>query len=261
MLKWFTDRAKHFYAIVLRQIWAMAWVTLVTILAAALTWRDEILPPEIAKNWRVPAMISMLPHWDWGWWAILSAMLVIAVLIDGSFRINKNLEEKIAQVTATRANLEFRIGTGEPYLLSQANWLFWRFHVFNCGPATDQEVNVELREIRPRPKKYVGLLDFPLNSGRGGSLKSQNEAAFSIFDVCKEMADSDGIVRWQASRLGQGLNSTPTISLESGGQWEFDYILQAANADDVAFTLIVRASGDTVSGIEKARPPLILDYV
>jgi hypothetical protein len=58
-------------------------------------------------------------------------------------------------------------------------------------------------------------------------------------------------MRWSASRLGQGHNSLPSIYLESGQQWEFDYLLQAENADDVAFTLIVSASNDTISVMEK----------
>jgi hypothetical protein len=79
---------------------------------------------------------------------------------------------QIAEFTATRAKLEVRVGNGAPYLLSQAGWIYRRFCVFNAGPAIADEINVRLREIRPRPNQPIGMfpLDFPLGvfgSGNG----------------------------------------------------------------------------------------------
>ncbi len=155
-------------------------------------------------------------------------------------------EAKIAGFMATRANLEVHIGNGAPYEFAAGAWAHRRFHVFNAGPAIADDINVRLREIRPRPNQPAGMfpLDFPLNVFGPDSvrLKPNDQAMFYVFEAASEyLGPIDGI-RWSAGRLGRAHNSIPSIYLESNGQWEFDYLLQAANSDDVAFTLIVRTA-------------------
>jgi hypothetical protein len=167
-------------------------------------------------------------------------------------------DAKIADFTATRAALEVRIGSGDPYEMLVASWVHRRFCVFNLGPAIADEITVQLLAIHPRPNS-PGILDFPLNvQGVGGlnanvfRLKPRNEAIFSVLEACPEALGPDGVQRWQANHLGHGLRSMPSIFLECGQRWEFDYVLQAANADDFAFTLTVRADAQTIYVTKKA---------
>jgi len=84
------ERASHFSEILLRRAWSLSFAVIFSAFAAAITWRDELLSPETAQKWRV---LNMMPHWDWGWWVLISAAVILAILIDGSFRIHAGLKE------------------------------------------------------------------------------------------------------------------------------------------------------------------------
>jgi hypothetical protein len=90
-MAWFKERASHFCEIVLKRIWWLVFAIFFSAVSAAITWRDELLPPEIAQKYRV---LNMIPHWEWGWWILISATAILLVLVDGSFRIHADLKKK-----------------------------------------------------------------------------------------------------------------------------------------------------------------------
>jgi len=96
MFSWPLSRATHFYAIAARQIWLLFYAGIFGVVGSLVTWRDEIFPPEIAHRYRV---LLMIPHWDWGWWALVVAVIVIVVMVDGSYRINRELKRRIEELS------------------------------------------------------------------------------------------------------------------------------------------------------------------
>jgi hypothetical protein len=96
MLPWLLARAMHFYAIAVRQLWQLFFVVIFGTLAGLVTWRDELLSPDSARHYRV---LAMIPHWDWGWWVLVVAAFVIAVMVDGSYRITSELNRRVEELS------------------------------------------------------------------------------------------------------------------------------------------------------------------
>ena len=89
MVNIFTARAHHAYQVVVRYVWALVWVVVVGAVGALITFRDELLPDDIKTNWR---LLKMAPHWDWGWWVLVVAAVLLCVILEASFRLKREVE-------------------------------------------------------------------------------------------------------------------------------------------------------------------------
>jgi hypothetical protein len=85
----FRDRFEHRRTVLFKPGWAFLYVVLLGAPTALLTWRDELLPENLKDEWRV---LKMLPHWDWGWWALGISALIILIILESSFRVNRRLK-------------------------------------------------------------------------------------------------------------------------------------------------------------------------
>lgn len=152
-----------------------------------------------------------------------------------------------------RAKLTVRVSDREPYAFSQEQSVFRRFGIFNEGPIAAENVNVQLRAIRPKPSMTAGALDLPLSAWTSGGpdpltlkILSKDEVLCTVFDAHPDRVDTSPSARWQANNLGRGHTFMPSIFLENEGRWEFDYVIQSSNAEDIPFTLVVRANANGI---------------
>jgi hypothetical protein len=83
LAKLISERAEHGCDVLFRPGWAIVSIVVLGLGGALLTWRDELLPHELKEKLRV---LKMLPHWDWGWWAVIVSVLVILLVLEFSFR-------------------------------------------------------------------------------------------------------------------------------------------------------------------------------
>jgi hypothetical protein len=90
-----TQRLRHFHVIVLRPLWA--WISLIVfgLVGGLITFRDELLPADTAKNLRI---LAMLPHWAWGWWVMCLGIVVLLVVFEGSFRAHRDVKKEVADL-------------------------------------------------------------------------------------------------------------------------------------------------------------------
>ena len=109
-----------------------------------------------------------------------------------------------------------------------------------------------LSAIRPPPSDAVGLLDFPLSLNSSGARINPNaDVLCQVFDARPDPQGGQPSSRWRADGLGRGVNYIPSIFFEPDGQWEMDYQVSAANADDFAFTLLVHVKSDCIIVTQK----------
>ncbi len=133
MDNWFTARVRHAYEVLVRHAWALGWAAFFGVIGGLITWRDELLPDDIKAKWRV---LKMLPHWDWGWWALITAAVMIAIILEASFRIRREndnqvsvLAEKLKAIGLDRSILYMNLGlngdgSADPKSISGASVYF-----------------------------------------------------------------------------------------------------------------------------------------
>jgi hypothetical protein len=155
-------------------------------------------------------------------------------------------EERLRDHLLSRAVLEVRLEQCEPYLRRHENLIYWRFALHNRGSAVADNVHVSLAAIRPLPPSAVGLLDFPLGIPVVDRINPNESGICQIFTAYPDTQGGQPSTRWRADALGHGLNYRPSVFFENGGQWEMDYQISAANADDFEFTLVVHAKSDCI---------------
>jgi len=212
-------------------------------------------------KWFSPKAAAMIP--DVSGWQIAAGVLgsiVLARLVLAPYWIYSEQKEKLtvqkdAEDTpkGSPAKLIVRINDAEPYAFSQGPWVFRRFGIFNDGAKAAENINVQLRAIRPKPVIAVGALDLPLSAWTSGGpdplilkILPKDEALCTVFDACPERVGVSPSIRWEASQLGRGHTFMPSIFLENEGRWEFDYVIQSSNADEILFTLVVRANANGI---------------
>lgn len=163
-------------------------------------------------------------------------------------RIAKEDAARIAMLEAKlsdRANFEIKFGALEPFYLQNGNSIHWNVGVLNTGPAVAENVGITLLSISPKPKRVEqGILDCPMQLQRVSSadpLGSKiNNNEMGQFCICQSIGpQNDG---WSVSRFGRGATYSSVIKLNAGEQLELNYVVQAANAIEVPFTLSMQAS-------------------
>jgi hypothetical protein len=159
-----------------------------------------------------------------------------------------DLEARLGELMLSRAVLEVRLEQCEPYLRRHEHQIYWRFALHNRGSAAADNVHVSLTAIRPLPSNAVGLLDFPLSTNSLDARINPNEdGVFPIFTAYPDTQGEQPSTRWRVDALGRGVNYVPSVFFENGGQWEMDYHVSAANADEFAFALLVHAKSDCIT--------------
>jgi hypothetical protein len=83
------ERAAYWREVLFRPTWAIVFVGGFGFVGGLLTWRDELLPDSLKERFRV---LKMLPHRDWGWWALVISLLIICVVLESSYRLNRRLK-------------------------------------------------------------------------------------------------------------------------------------------------------------------------
>src|SRR3984893_5857738 len=113
----------------------------------------------------------------------------------------------------------------------------WRFRVYNHGPATAHNVQMQLRDVDPRPKYDRWQADYPYPVSRVG--KTLNEPPSRI-----NIGDEENYEVW--TWLGSDGNHYASIdtrdkvnqtAIESSEVLELEYDVTAENADRVCFSM------------------------
>ena len=99
-----TGRLRHFREIAVVPLWRLGAYLLVEVVGTALTWRDLLVSPANQQRWG----LSVLPHWDWGWWALGSAVVVIATLFEQSYRTRRKTESERDEALASVDDVRVR---------------------------------------------------------------------------------------------------------------------------------------------------------
>ena len=258
-------RATHFYLACVREAAngtlerANAWFWLVGIPIVAVAGRywemGQLTIPATAPEFIAFMAITVTISW---------VVFFIFRLVGAPARIYARLEDEKIKLEAELqqsqrqwATLEVRLESGEPYSQQNQQYLYRRFGLYNFGPAVADYVGVKLCAIRPPPNMAVGILDLPLSVFRSsdadmlsGRINPNDEVLFTVLDAVPDPEGGRPSTRWRAERLGRGHSYIPAINLDHGNQWEFDYSVQGANANEIRFTLLVRADA---SGIQVSR--------
>jgi hypothetical protein len=86
-----SGRAAHWREVLFRPTWTIVFVGGFGFVGGLLTWRDELLPDILKEHFRV---LKMLPHWEWGWWALVVSFLIIGVILESSYRVTGRLRRE-----------------------------------------------------------------------------------------------------------------------------------------------------------------------
>ena len=196
-----------------------------------------------------PMMDQVIPMLVWGLGGVGAAAIIFFLfnLITAPARMqhdadaaNKALQERLDAVAQTRANLEVRFnGDIEPFkILNKGSHSYCRFSVVNNGPATAENVVVSLTDVVPRPKipdgnypphfpsvvKRITNIDaLELHINKGGEI---------WFEPIQAWRSNQETLIIQP--MG-GVNAQ--IPVANGDHWEMMFSVQAANADEVIFTI------------------------
>lgn len=160
------------------------------------------------------------------------------------------LENRLSDV----AKLEVSFRDEEPFRRTEgvnSNKKYWYFDLINTGPAVAENVGVRLLSILPTPQIQNGALDYPFTPIRMKSadpfdskINVNENVLFQIFEVLGPSADEK--TWWHVRRFGSNNISDASLHLHDGERWEMKYRVQAANAVEVKFTLLVRADKNDI---------------
>jgi hypothetical protein len=92
-----TNRLKHARDLLLCRSWPLAALIVVGVVGGLLTWRDQLIPSQFKAKLGV---LNTLPRWSWGWWVLATSLLMLAAVIEASFRARRRFEleqDKIRQ--------------------------------------------------------------------------------------------------------------------------------------------------------------------
>jgi hypothetical protein len=83
-----SERIAHFRKVVVYHARLVIVFVAVAVLPVFFAWRDELLP----SKWREKLeVLKMFPLWSLWIWASISAVVVIGLILEGSFRVNREL--------------------------------------------------------------------------------------------------------------------------------------------------------------------------
>lgn len=88
-------RFKHWLSVVRRPAWQYLFALPLAVVGAWIPLRDEFLPKETAEKLKIPRLFSdFMPSWlvsaPWYWWAIATLIVLIALILEGSYRVNRD---------------------------------------------------------------------------------------------------------------------------------------------------------------------------
>ncbi len=63
-----------------------------TILGGLQALRDEFLDASQQEKFRLKFILDRLPDWPWEWWALAVSVALILCVLEGAYRLNKNVE-------------------------------------------------------------------------------------------------------------------------------------------------------------------------
>lgn len=99
-----TGRLRHFQEVVVIPTWRLGVYLVAELVGTALTWRDLLIPPRYQSKWH----LDVLPHWEWGWWAVGTAFILLVTLFEHSFRVRRKVEEERDAAIQRASNLNMR---------------------------------------------------------------------------------------------------------------------------------------------------------
>jgi hypothetical protein len=115
----------------------------------------------------------------------------------------------------------------------------WRMTVHNSGPAAATNVQMKLRNIRPRPRAPEWHAEYPYPVVRAGQTPDALPPEINRDD--SDDFDAVPVTRSRTGQLTVHLNTkaagTSGIQVESGEKWEIEYEVTAKNANPVKFSL------------------------
>lgn len=125
-----------------------------TVLAIGQFFRDEIFSADQQK-WR---LLRFLPTWPlWGW-MLLGLVILLIVILEGSYRVVASRDDRIRELKAQasdRASLTIEY-VPEPPMLTP--WVY-SVRIGNNGPAHAEDVKVKLRRVSPNlPDRWAHRL-------------------------------------------------------------------------------------------------------
>ncbi len=233
---------------------ANAWFWPIGIPIVALAGRywemGELTIPDTAPGFVAFMMVTVAISW----------VVFFAIrLVGAPARIYARLEDKkneleaeLEQSRERRATLEVRLDSKAPYSQQNEQNVYRRFGLYNRGPAVADHVTVKLYAFPSPPTIAVGILDLPLSLYQSsdpdsGQINPNDEVFFTVLEAYPDREGARPSTRWRAQNLGRGHSSMPMVYLEHGRQWEFNYRVQAANANEIIFTLVVSADANGIS--------------
>jgi hypothetical protein len=105
-------RRSHWLAVMREPGWKYFVALPFTLFTAFAAIRDEILPAEVAEKWKLPALIedhlpTFLPAMPWYVWALITAVVFIVLIFDGSYRVATKEADEKATLAARLNSLEY----------------------------------------------------------------------------------------------------------------------------------------------------------
>jgi hypothetical protein len=95
-MEWIKARARHTYHIAIRPIWYWLFVFGIGgLLGVYQGIISLVLPPDQREPYDV---WNILPHWSWGWWVTVIAIVVGIAIIEGSYRLHRETSKKVEAI-------------------------------------------------------------------------------------------------------------------------------------------------------------------
>jgi hypothetical protein len=98
-------RILHYWAV----IRVFGWVYIAPIFVTFLPWlgsvRDEFMPPDVAARLKMP---QWLPHWPWYFWTIAALCVLILLILEGSYRLDRDLRSKLTDQSVPIGDMHIR---------------------------------------------------------------------------------------------------------------------------------------------------------
>lgn len=262
----FIGRLKHVYLVVVRPVWTWLIAGLLTMMSLAAFLRDEFLTGEQKESWK---LLNVLPHWSWELWAIIFLAILILVVLEGSYRLDRERQAKISALEAKneladlrkQKPLEVRFGTDPPYAWERDPYRHYRIGVYNPGPLVVDNVKVSLLRIEPRPRRLIRD-NFPYRVPKIGTewdiyseMKIEdvriNPKEEQLFEVAKaDIPTSDGM-RIRGFDTRKHGESYP-LTIESDEQLNLIYEITSSGGEPVSFSIRVYIDNQKIIVARKA---------
>jgi hypothetical protein len=97
-------RFRHFQEIVVVPAWRLGAYFVLELVGTVLTWRDLLISKSDQSKWR----LDVLPHWDWGFWALGTSAVLLITLFEHSYRVRLKVEGEREAARADADGLKVR---------------------------------------------------------------------------------------------------------------------------------------------------------